>query len=391
MKTLHLSPQDPDFVQNPYPAYARARADGPVLFWEDYGMAAAFDAATVGALLRDRRLGRAPLMPRTYPPHLADWALLEAHSMLELEPPRHTRLRGLVLRAFTSRRIANLAPDIAQITSQLIAELPDTQFDLIPAFCTQLPVRIIARLLGVPEDIWPDLLRWSNKMVAMYQAGRSRAVEDAANQASADFTAFLRTYVDERRNDPRDDLITQLIAAEEDGERLSTDELIGTCVLLLNAGHEATVHSLGNAVKCLLEHGTPRSALAPDHIAKTVEELLRFDPPLHMFIRTAYEDIDLGHHILKRGEDIALILGAAGRDRALCENPDTFDPFRTSKPHLAFGGGLHFCVGAPLARLELQMALPALFAALPKITLTEPPKYANSYHFHKLDRLMITP
>ncbi|MGJ8626775.1 MAG: cytochrome P450 [Sulfitobacter sp.] len=393
MKTLNLSPLDPEFVQDPYAAYARARAQGPVLFWEDYGMPAAFDAATVQALLRDRRLGReVPADKRKpYPNHLSDWALVEAHSMLELEPPRHTRLRGLVLRAFTSRRIAALRPDIDDITAELLADLPSAPFDLIPAFCAQLPVRVIARLLGVPEEMWPELLHWSNKMVAMYQASRTRAVEDAANQASRDFTRFLRGYIDKRRSDPRDDLITHLIAAEEDGEKLSTDELIGTCILLLNAGHEATVHSLGNAVKCLLEHETPVKMLGPDHIAATVEELLRFDPPLHMFTRYAYEDIALGDVTLKKGDEVALMLGAAGRDPALFENSDTFDPLRSAKPHAAFGGGLHFCVGAPLARLELQIALPALFDALPGMTLAEVPRYANAYHFHKLDQLRIAP
>lgn len=309
--------------------------------------------------------------------------------MLELEPPRHTRLRGLVLRAFTSRRIAALRPDIEQITAELLATLPRQPFDLIPAFCTQLPVRIIARLLGVPEDIWPDLMRWSNTMVAMYQANRSREIEDAANDAAREFTAFLRGYIDQRRHDPRDDLITHLIAAEEDGKKLSTDELIGTCILLLNAGHEATVHSLGNAVKCLLEHDTDMALLGPDHIAATVEELLRFDPPLHMFTRFAYEDIALGDITLKKGAEIALMLGAAGRDPAVFDTPDRFNPIRTAKPHAAFGGGLHFCVGAPLARLELQVALPALFAAMPQMKLAEVPRYANTYHFHKLDRLMV--
>ena len=391
MKTLHLSPTDPVFVQNPYPAYAAARSTAPVQFWQDYGMLAVFDAATVQALFRDRRLGREPLSSRVYGDHMADWVALERHSMLELEPPRHTRLRSLVLRAFTSRRIAALRPDIEEITETLLSDLPTTSFDLIPAYCTQLPVRIIARLLGVPEDIWPDLLNWSNTMVAMYQTGRTRAVEDAANTASAEFTAFLRAYVEKRRNDPRDDLITNLIAAEEDGEKLTPDELISTCVLLLNAGHEATVHSLGNAVKCLLEARTSTDALAPKNIAATVEELLRYDPPLHMFTRFAYEDIRLGDTTLKRGEEVALVLGAAGRDPAMYGNPDRFDPFRAAKPHAAFGGGLHFCVGAPLARLELQVALPALFEHLPDMRLTEPPRYANSYHFHKLDQLLITP
>ncbi|MBM1631835.1 cytochrome P450 [Sulfitobacter mediterraneus] len=393
MKTLSLSPLDPDFVQNPYAAYAAARADGPVMYWRDYAMPAAFDAATVQALLRDRRLGReVPEGARPpYPVHLVDWAAMEGHSMLELEPPRHTRLRGLVLRAFTSRRITALLPDIEEVTAELLQGLPKDPFDLIPAYCTELPVRIIARLLGVPETMSADLLRWSNAMVAMYQAGRSRAIEDAANSATAEFVDFLRGYVEKRRNEPRDDLITSLIAAEEDGEKLTPDELIGTCILLLNAGHEATVHSMGNAVKCLLEHQTGPAALAPDQIGATVEELLRYDPPLHMFTRFAYEDIELDGVTLKSGDEIALMLGAAARDPAVFENPDVFDPYRLAKPHAAFGGGLHFCVGAPLARMELQVALPALFEHLPQMSLAEVPRYAMSYHFHKLDRLMIAP
>lgn len=362
-----------------------------MVFWEDYGMPAVFDAATVQSLLRDRRLGRAQLTQPTVPDHLKDWALVEAHSMLDMEPPNHTRLRGLVLRAFTSRRIAGLRGDIEAVTADLLKGLPDETFDLIPQFCTQLPVRIIARLLGVPEAMSDDLLRWSNTMVAMYMAGRTRAVEDAANQAAADFTDFLRGYINSRRNDPRDDLITHLIAAEQDGAKLSTDELIGTCILLLNAGHEATVHSLGNAVKCLLEHQTPVQALGADCIAATVEELLRFDPPLHMFTRIAYEDIQIGDDVLRRGDEVGLMLGAAGRDPALYDAPHRFDPYRDAKPHAAFGGGLHFCVGAPLARLELQIALPALFTHLPNMQLAEPPQYAPTYHFHNLNKLMITP
>ena len=425
MKTLNLSPLDPDFVQNPYAAYTRARAQGPVLFWQDYGMMAAFDAATVQALLRDRRLGReTPADQRKpTPDHMRDFYAVEDQSMLELEPPTHTRLRGLVLRAFTSRRIAGLAPEIEEIARALLADLPKGEaFDLIPAFCTQLPVRIIARLLGVPEDMWPDLLRWSNDMVAVYQIGRTRATEEAANTAAADFTAFLRRYVNERRQDPRDDLITQLIAAEEDGEKLSTDALIGTCILLLNAGHEATVHALGNGIACLLENNTPASAfaaarawrtkvlaplldtplpdrtlvnvnfpaLAPDAINATVEEILRYDPPLHVFERFAYEDIELGDVTLEKGRKIALVLGAAGRDPALYDQPDVFDPTRPAKAHAAFGGGLHFCVGAPLARLEMQIALRALFDHAPNLQLAEAPRFANTYHFHKLERLMVT-
>ncbi|MCV3271077.1 cytochrome P450 [Roseobacter sinensis] len=392
MKTLRQSPLDPAFVQNPYATYARVLAEDPVQFWDDYGMMAVFDATTVQALLRDRRLGRA--VPEDHrskaPDHLAHFDAVERVSMLDLEPPHHTRLRGLVLRAFTSRRIKALEPDIHAICDDLLARLPDGPFDLIPAFCTALPVRVIARLLGVPEEMSDQLLRWSNAMVAMYQAGRTHETELAADAAAAAFTAFLTGYVEERRHQPRDDLITHLIAAEEHGEKLSHAELIGTCILLLNAGHEATVHTLGNAVKALLEHETPAAALASSAIAATVEEVLRFDPPLHMFTRYAYEDIDVGGRRLAKGQQVALILGAAGRDPARFDTPDRFDPTRPPAPHAAFGGGLHFCVGAPLARLELQIGLQRLFQHAPGLTLTDRPRYADSYHFHGLTHLSVT-
>ena len=384
------SPHDPEFIQNPYARYDQARTEGPVVFWKDYAMLAAFDHATVHALLRDKRLGRAvPEARQTpVPGHLTEFHAVERYSLLELEPPEHTRLRRLVLHAFTSRRIAGLTGDIHAICAELLAALPKDDFDLIPAYCAQVPVRVIARLLGVPEDMGDDLLRWSSAMVAMYQAGRTRAIEDAANTAAIEFADFLGRYIETRRNDPRDDLITELIAAEAEGQTLSLDEMIGTCVLLLNAGHEATVHSLGNAVKCLIETGQV-SALGPDQIDGTVEELLRFTPPLHMFTRYAYETIEVGGHVLQPGDEVALMLGAAGRDPAVFDDPHRFDPKRKKPAHLAFGGGLHFCVGAPLARLEMQIALPALFAHAPNLRSVEPPRFADSYHFHKLDRLMV--
>lgn len=392
MKTLHQSPLDPAFVHDPYPLYDEVRAHGAPVFWQDYNMLAAFDHATVHALLRDRRLSREkPADQKTATPeHLQAFDAIERHSMLDLEPPTHTRLRSLVLRAFTSRRIAGLAPDITQICQLLINAFPKDAFDLLPAYCSQVPVRVIARLLGVPEDASDDLLRWSNAMVAMYQASRTHETEVAANTAAAEFDAFLRSYIEVKRTRPADDLITQLIAAEEDGSKLSTDELIGTCVLLLNAGHEATVHSLGLSVRTLLQTETDRACLAPGLIAATTEELLRFDPPLHMFTRYAYEDIDIGGQTLKSGDQIALMLGAAGRDPLVWDQADVFDPARPARAHLAFGGGLHFCVGAPLARLELQIALPMLFDACPDMRMIQTPQFANTYHFHQLTALMVT-
>ncbi len=391
MERVRQSPTDPGFVQNPYPFYDRVRKLGPVVFWEDYELPVVAGYDAVNALLRDRRFGREvpPEVRAPIPDHLAPFYAVEAHSMLELEPPRHTRLRGLVLRAFTTRRIAALGPEIEALCHQLIDSFPDGAFDLIPAYCTKLPVIIIARLLGVPEGRADDLLAWSNAMVGMYQARRTRADEDAAVAATEAFVAFMRSYIDARRDDPRDDLITHLIAAEEAGEKLSTDELIATCILLLNAGHEATVHTMGNGVKALLEAASPAAALAPGGIDATVEEILRHDPPLHMFTRHAYEDLTAFGHSFKRGDQVGLLLAAANRDPAAFDSPASFDPARPIKPNTSFGAGLHFCVGAPLARLELKIALPILLTHIPDLHLAEDPKYANLYHFHGLENLRV--
>ncbi len=391
MKTLHQSPTDPSFVQNPYPFYHAARAHGDLVFWAEYDKPAALSHKAVQTLLRDRRFGREvpPEQATQGPAHLAPWLGVEAHSLLEAEPPRHTRLRALVLRAFTSRAITALAPGIAQLCHGLIDTFPDAPFDLLDAYCTQVPVITICRLLGVPESMAPQLLDWSHAMVAMYQASRTRQTEDDAARASSEFTAFLTDYVDQRRSDPRDDLITRLIAAEEDGEKLSRDELIATCILLLNAGHEATVHSLGNGVKTLLETGTGPDALTPERIDGTIEEILRYDPPLHMFSRYAYEEVELFGHRFARGDQVALLLGAANRDPDVWDDPDRFDPSREAQTNTSFGGGLHFCVGAPLARLEMRIALPILFSRCPGLHLAEPPDYADTYHFHGLRRLMV--
>ncbi|MDU8926705.1 cytochrome P450 [Alisedimentitalea sp. MJ-SS2] len=385
MQSLAQSPTDPDFVQNPYPFYDRARAGGDLFFWQDYDLICATSHEAVHALLRDRRMGREcpPELTMPIPEHLAPFYALEANSMLEAEPPRHTRLRRLVTRSFTSARIVALAPQIRTLVRELIDAFPDEPFDLIPAFASRIPVTVICRLLGVPEQMADQFLAWSHDMVGMYQAGRTRAMEDAAAQAADEFASFIRAHIESRRSDPKCDLLSHLIAAEEEGDQLTTDELVSTCILLLNAGHEATVHSIGNAVKTLLEHDTRK--ITPD----TVEECLRFDPPLHMFIRYAYEDFSAFGHDFKRGDRVGLLLAAAGRDPSTWSEPNRFDATREAVPHHAFGGGIHFCVGAPLARLEITLALEILFARCPGLQLAEPPSYADSYHFHGLARLMV--
>ena len=386
MQHLRQSPTDAGFVQDPYPFYERARALGPFFHWTDYNLTCTTNAAAVGAIFRDRRFGRESPVLLKIPYHLKPFYAVEAHSMLELEPPRHTRLRSLVLRAFTSRRIAALQPEIASLSHQLIDAFPAGEFDLLPHFAAKLPVIIIARLLGVPEAMSDDLLKWSNAMVGMYMAGRDRAREDRAVAATEAFVAFMRGYIDQRRANPADDLITHLIAAEAEGDRLTTDELISTCILLLNAGHEATVHTIGNGVKTLLETRTTAALSNPE---PAIEEILRFDPALHMFTRWAYEDVEVMGHTFRRGDQVALLLAAANRDPGMWDNPGKFDPKRLVKPNASFGAGLHFCVGAPLARLELQTALPILFDRRPDLRLTEAPRYADVYHFHGLKTLTV--
>lgn len=392
METWQQSPTDPAFVQNPYPAYARARTLGPLVWWSEYGMPAAMGQTAVQTILRDRRFGREipAEQAQTPPAHLAPFYAVEAHSMLELEPPRHTRLRGLVLRAFTSRRIKAMTPEITRLAHHLINRFPAGEFDLMPAFCTPIPVVVICRLLGVPDAMAPQLLGWSHDMVAMYQVGRTRQTEDRAAQAATDFATFIRDHIAHRRAHPGDDLITHLIAARDHEARLSEDEMVTTCILLLNAGHEATVQALAIAIKTLLEHPPAAQWLTPDRIDATVDEVLRLDPPLHIFTRYAYDDIDILGHRFARGDQVALVLGAAGRDPAIWHDPDRFDPMRPTQTHSAFGGGLHFCVGAALARLELATALPILFARCSGLRLTRAPVYADTYHFHGLPALDVT-
>ena len=393
-KSLWLDPVDPDFYNNPYPYHHEVRSKVPVFKWEHYGHWCFARFEDVNALLRDRRFGRQILHVATReelgwpdaPEHLKPFYAFEQHSLLELEPPVHTRLRGLVNRSFLSRQVERLRPAITSLSNGLIDRLEEQhEADLLTSFATPIPVIVICDLLGVPGEMAQQLLAWSHDMVAMYMARRDRAVEDAAVKATVEFSDFMRRYINERRKSPREDLLSDLIRAEEQGQKLSEDELVTTAILLLNAGHEATVHAIGNGVKCLLEHDF-RNGIGEGH----VEECLRYDAPLHLFTRYALEDLEFGGIKLKKGEVVGLLLGAANRDPARFAEPDAFDPSRDPNPHVSFGAGIHFCVGAPLARLEMQIALPILFQRLPKLELAEQPFYRNAFHFHGLERLRVS-
>jgi len=393
-RRVSLDPRDPWFYGDPYPAYREIQAVTPVFFWEQYGHWCFCRHSDVSALLRDRRFGRQILHVASReslgwpepPAHLEPFNVIERHSLLKLEPPEHTRLRALVNRAFVSRQVERLAPRIAALAHGLIDGFERSgEAELISAFATPIPVAVIAELIGVPVEAAPQLLDWSHRMVAMYQFGVTREVEDAAASAAKEFAQFLREYVVRRRGDPQDDLISRLIEAESDGGRLTENELVTTCILLLNAGHEATVHGIGNGLKAILEGGAAFAEARIDD-AK-VEELLRFDAPLHLFTRYALQDLEIAGIELRQGDRIGLLLGAANRDPLVFAEPERFDPRRAPNPHVAFGAGIHFCVGAPLARLEMRVALTILLQRLPRLRLTRTPRYRDAYHFHGLEAL----
>lgn len=393
MQKLSQSPLDPDFVQNPYPFYDRARATGPLFFWTDYDMPCAAGYAAVDAILRDRRFGREapPNVHKPIPEHLQPFYDIEAHSMLELEPPTHTRLRGQVMREFTARKVAALEPGIRRLANDLIDRFPEGEFDLLTAFAEMLPVTVIGRMMGVPDDMARQLLDWSHAMVAMYQARRDRSVEDKAVAAAVAFSDYIRSVIDQKRHAPQDDLISGLVSAG-DADKLTEPEIITTCILLLNAGHEATVHTIGNGVAAILQSAQdPARLFATDETTVcATTEILRYDPPLHMFTRYAMQDVELAGHSFQTGDEVGLLLAAANRDPAQFERAATFEPDRPPATNTSFGAGIHFCVGAPLARLELNAALPVLFERCPDLALAGRPEFADRYHFHGFETLMIT-
>ena len=395
-------PRDAAFYQDPYAFYSALHLGTPTFLWEDYGHWCFTGFREVNSLLRDKRFGREILHVATreelgWPPpkpHTAAFDLTEKYSLLALEPPAHTRLRTLVNRAFVSRNVAQLRPRIERLADEMVDRLePEGGTELIRNFAAPIPAVIIAEMIGLPAEMAGQLVSWSNRMVQMYMYGVTHETELDANQASADFMAYLREVIAERRKAPKEDLLTHMLTSEVDGQKLSEDEVMSTAILLLNAGHEATVHTTGNAVKTILESGLdPKTLFAtPEQTEATVEECLRFDAPLHMFTRYALSDVTLDSgQSFRKGEVIGLMLGAANRDPTRFKDADSFDPFRTDGQNVSFGAGIHFCIGAPLARIELQVALSTLFRRLPSLRLEGEPRYNNVYHFHGLERLDVS-
>ncbi|WP_250037848.1 cytochrome P450 [Paractinoplanes maris] len=347
---------DPAFIQDPYPALARLRDQGAVTWHEPTGQFLAATHAAAGAVLRDRQLGR--FWHDREPAEVYEpFNLLHRNQMMENEPPVHTRLRSQVARAFARGHVARLRPAVAATAVTLVREAGST-FDLLADVAEPLAVTVIAELLGVPESDRPRLRPWSAAIVRMYEVSRTPAVEAAALDACREFAAYLRRLAARRTAEPADDLISHLVPV------LSADEVVATAILLLNAGHEASVNALGGGLVALLRHPAELARLRADRslLPAAAEEMIRYDSPLHLFARTTASDVTVAGVRVPAGTPIAALLGAANRDPAVFTAPDSFDVGRDPNPHLGFGAGRHFCLGAPLARIELRAALEALLA-----------------------------
>ncbi|MEO1443154.1 MAG: cytochrome P450, partial [Chloroflexota bacterium] len=369
---------DPAFLINPYPTYAALHEHSPTFYHEKSGMWFFTRHHDVDTILRDRRFGRSILhllsreeldMPPDNPAY-EPFTKLGRHSMFDKEPPEHTRLRNLVHKAFTPKRIRDLKASIQQIADDLLDEATErTKIDVLADYAAPLSVAVISTLLGVPESDRGKLRPWSNAIVKMYELGHTPQQAQAAVNASQEFADYLITLARQRKATPQDDLITALALVEEAGDTLTEDELVSTCVLLLNAGHEATVNVIGNGMRALFHHPDVFAQLKNNLslLDTAIEELMRFDSPLQLFRRWVLEDLTYDGLELKQGVEVALLFGAANRDPEVFTNTGELNLTRTPNPHISFGGGVHFCLGAPLARMELKIAYGSLLRRFPNI------------------------
>jgi cytochrome P450 len=407
----HLNLNDPAFIRDPYPKLEKLR-EGPGVFFDPVWKKLFFTRyEDIAALLKDRRLGRSithilsrdelgwpPANPRQKP-----FDDFQALHMLDREPPDHTRLRSLVQRAFTQSRVESLRSRIEGIVSGMLDQVGSRgSFDVHADLAEPLPVLVIAELLGVPEEFWAKLRPWSAAIVKLYELGYSELEMDAASNAVLEFSQMLRELVEARRLEPQDDLISALVAVEEQGEKLTEEELIANCILFLNAGHEATVNGTTSAVQALCRNPQALEQLALEaqnqpntsSLFKTaIEEFLRYDTPLPMFERWVLEDIEFKSSIgpikLERGSEVALMYASGNRDPRKFSSANELVLDRIENSHLTFGLGTHYCIGAPLARLEMQVALHTLLKRFPNISLSREPEYGAGFVIRGLKSLVV--
>lgn len=395
-KRFTLNPKDPVFYCNPYDTYREMQSRDSPVYWEEYSMWCLTGFEEVNSCLRDKRFARLPppgFERKPYNSRLTDFAATEKYSLLALEPPQHTRLRRLVNRAFVSRQVETMEQEISALAHACIDKFEtEGKAELLSQYATPIPVIVIARLLGVPETSTDRLLEWSHAMVKVYTMTQSQQDELDANKASIEFIAFLRDQIKSHRTHPDDKLLSHLIKLQSEPDGPTDEEIISVVILLLNAGHEATVHQLGNAVAALIRN-PPKNKNWWQHVEEAdriVAECMRYDAPLHLFTRFAQEDVALSSEVsITAGTEIALLLGAANHCPVSFNLPSKFDASRPDANHVSLGAGIHFCVGAPLAKLELRIALAVLFERLPTVQLAGEPRYRDSFHFHGLESLNV--
>ncbi|MER6122514.1 cytochrome P450 [Streptomyces sp. NPDC001795] len=395
---LAFDPWDPAFVADPYPAYAELRARGRVHYYEPSNQWLVAHHADVSALLRDRRLGRTYQHRFTHedfgrtapPPEQEPFHTLNDHGMLDLEPPDHTRIRRLVSKAFTPRTVEQLGPYVHGLAGDLVSRLVEAGGgDLLKDVAEPLPVAVIAEMLGIPEADRAQLRPWSADICGMYELSPSQETARKAVRASVEFSDYLRELIAERRKEPGEDLISGLIAAYDEGDRLTEQEMISTCVLLLNAGHEATVNATVNGWWALFRNPAQLAALRADHslVPTAVEELMRYDTPLQLFERWVLDEIEIDGTVIPRGAEIAMLFGSANHDPAVFTAPEQLDLTRTDNPHISFSAGIHYCIGAPLARIELAASMTALLEKAPTLRLAAEPQRKPNFVIRGLEGL----
>lgn len=367
MLTTTFDFQSPGFVADPYPQLDELRAQGPVLWHEPSSSWLATTHEAVSQTLRKRAFGR--IWDDWQPSNeMEPFNALHRNQMMENEPPAHTRLRRLVAGAFARGHIERMRPRVEVIAARLLDQLSfDGTVDILGAYAEPLPVLVIADLLGVPGEDHVMLRNWSQAIVHMYEQGVGEETRRAAVEASKAFGDYVREVVAERSKSPREDLISDLIAARDASSgsvpgKLDQDELVASVVLLLNAGHEASVNVFGNGIHALLSRRDQLARVISGDVpmAIALEELIRFDAPLQLFDRTATADVEVLGQTVRKGQKIAALMGSANRDAAVFTDADAFDVSRDPNPHVGFGMGLHFCLGAPLARMELEITLSRL-------------------------------
>ena len=401
-----LDPASPAFAADPYPAYEAARGAGGVYRQPGDHRYYILGHDEVQAGFRDRRmgstflhrytpgeLGLAPDIPTWRDPRWAEFQAFERWELLNLEPPVHTRLRRLVLEAFTPRAVERMRAPIGDRASALLAEARERgALEVVGDYAGPFSLGIICDLIGVPREDRDAIKRLSDDTVAMYEPGRSEAVQARANEAAGDFRRFVLDLIRDRRARPGEDLLSGLLGATVDGEHLTDDQVASTAMVLLMAGHEATFNATSNGLAALAAHPDQWRLLQSGavDVRAAVEEILRYDPPLQWFERWVLDEgVEIAGTPIPLGSRVALVIGAANRDARRFPSADRFDVTRKDTAHLSFGGGIHFCIGAPLARLELETTLRALLASEDELVVLPGARRSPTFQFRGWQRLQL--